>query len=51
MGKGQAPGIEETDGELTAAPTPEQPERGVHFVTTAPTLKPALDGTYCHQKD
>ncbi|XP_077826769.1 seizure protein 6 homolog isoform X11 [Macaca mulatta] len=39
MGKGQAPGIEETDGELTAAPTPEQPERGVHFVTTAPTLK------------
>ncbi|PNI47047.1 SEZ6 isoform 2 [Pan troglodytes] len=39
VGKGQAPGIEETDGELTAAPTPEQPERGVHFVTTAPTLK------------
>ncbi|XP_025774485.1 seizure protein 6 homolog [Puma concolor] len=27
------------DGELTVAPTPEQPERGVHFVTTAPTLK------------
>lgn len=27
------------DGELTAAPTPEQPDRGVHFVTTAPTLK------------
>uniref|UniRef100_A0A8C4LPT4 Seizure related 6 homolog n=1 Tax=Equus asinus asinus TaxID=83772 RepID=A0A8C4LPT4_EQUAS len=39
VGEGQAPGIEETDGELTAAPTPEQPERGVHFVTTAPTLK------------
>ncbi|XP_029783761.1 seizure protein 6 homolog isoform X6 [Suricata suricatta] len=38
-GEGQAPGIEETDGELTVAPTPEQPERGVHFVTTAPTLK------------
>nr|XP_035978011.1 seizure protein 6 homolog isoform X5 [Halichoerus grypus] len=37
--EGQAPGIEETDGELTVAPTPEQPERGVHFVTTAPTLK------------
>ena len=27
------------DEELTVAPTPEQPERGVHFVTTAPTLK------------
>uniref|UniRef100_A0A8I3NCK2 Seizure related 6 homolog n=1 Tax=Canis lupus familiaris TaxID=9615 RepID=A0A8I3NCK2_CANLF len=39
MGEGQAPGMEETDGELTVAPTPEQPERGVHFVTTAPTLK------------
>lgn len=39
MGEGQAPGLEEMDGELTAAPTPEQPERGVHFVTTAPTLK------------
>ncbi|XP_035156813.1 seizure protein 6 homolog isoform X5 [Callithrix jacchus] len=39
MGKGQASGIEEADGELTAAPTPEQPERGIHFVTTAPTLK------------
>ena len=24
---------------MTAAPTPEQPEPGVHFVTTAPTLK------------
>lgn len=39
MGEGQAPGIEETDGEWTVAPTPEQPERGIHFVTTAPTLK------------
>ncbi|XP_054428940.1 seizure protein 6 homolog isoform X7 [Pteronotus mesoamericanus] len=39
MVEGQAPGIEETYGELTAAPTPEQPERGIHFVTTAPTLK------------
>ncbi|ELK01858.1 Seizure protein 6 like protein [Pteropus alecto] len=39
MGEGQAPGLEEMDGELTAAPTPEQPERGVHFITTAPTLK------------
>uniref|UniRef100_G3U3A5 Seizure related 6 homolog n=1 Tax=Loxodonta africana TaxID=9785 RepID=G3U3A5_LOXAF len=39
MGEGQAPGIEETDGELTAAPTPERPERGIHFITTAPTLK------------
>ena len=38
-GEGQAPGLEEMDGELTAAPTPEQPEPGVHFVTTAPTLK------------
>uniref|UniRef100_A0A8C2SBQ0 Seizure related 6 homolog n=1 Tax=Capra hircus TaxID=9925 RepID=A0A8C2SBQ0_CAPHI len=37
--EGQAPGLEETDGELTAAPTPEQPAPGVHFVTTAPTLK------------
>uniref|UniRef100_A0A8C5L3K9 Seizure related gene 6 n=1 Tax=Jaculus jaculus TaxID=51337 RepID=A0A8C5L3K9_JACJA len=39
MGEGPAPGIKETDRELTAAPTPEQPDRGVHFVTTAPTLK------------
>ncbi|XP_055475523.1 seizure protein 6 homolog [Psammomys obesus] len=39
VGEGQAMGIRETDGELTAAPTPEQPDRGVHFVTTAPTLK------------
>ncbi|KAM7067672.1 seizure protein 6 homolog isoform 1-T1 [Molossus nigricans] len=39
MGEGQAPGIQEMDGELTVAPTPEQPERGIHFVTTAPTLK------------
>ncbi|XP_036051151.1 seizure protein 6 homolog [Onychomys torridus] len=38
-GEGQATGIKEMDGELTAAPTPEQPDRGVHFVTTAPTLK------------
>ncbi|XP_037663922.1 seizure protein 6 homolog isoform X6 [Choloepus didactylus] len=35
MGEGQALG----DDELTAAPTPEQPEQAVHFVTTAPTLK------------
>ena len=39
MVEGQAPGMEETYGELTAAPTPDQPERGIHFVTTAPTLK------------
>ncbi|EHB13328.1 Seizure protein 6-like protein [Heterocephalus glaber] len=39
MGERQATGIKERDGELTAAPTPEQPERGVHFITTAPTLK------------
>lgn len=39
MGEGRAPGLEEMDGELTAAPTPEQPERSVHFITTAPTLK------------
>nr|BAA10890.1 seizure-related gene product 6 type 3 precursor [Mus musculus domesticus] len=38
-GEGHATGIRETDGELTAAPTPEQSDRGVHFVTTAPTLK------------
>lgn len=31
--------MEEADGELTVAPTPEQPDHGVHFVTTAPTLK------------
>uniref|UniRef100_A0A8D0UCT3 Seizure related 6 homolog n=1 Tax=Sus scrofa TaxID=9823 RepID=A0A8D0UCT3_PIG len=39
VGKEKAPGLEEMDEELTVAPTPEQPERGVHFVTTAPTLK------------
>ncbi|XP_028353898.2 seizure protein 6 homolog [Physeter macrocephalus] len=39
VGEEQAPGMEETDGELTVNPTPEQPERGIHFVTTAPTLK------------
>ncbi|KAI5935044.1 Seizure protein 6 [Manis javanica] len=38
VGEGQAPGMEEMEGELTVAPTPEQPERGVHFITTAPTL-------------
>ncbi|XP_056675522.1 seizure protein 6 homolog isoform X1 [Monodelphis domestica] len=32
-------GSTETDGEPTVAPTPEQPEGGVHFVSTAPTLK------------
>lgn len=39
MGEGQAPGFQDMDEELTVAPTPEQPEQGVHFVTTAPTLK------------
>ncbi|XP_057630886.1 seizure protein 6 homolog isoform X1 [Chionomys nivalis] len=38
-GEGQATGVKEMDGELTAAPTPEQPDPGIHFVTTAPTLK------------
>nr|XP_034995841.1 seizure protein 6 homolog [Zootoca vivipara] len=33
------PGVSEADGEPTVPPTPDEPEREAHFVTTAPTLK------------
>ncbi|XP_028564502.2 seizure protein 6 homolog isoform X1 [Podarcis muralis] len=32
-------GVSEADGEPTVPPTPDEPEREAHFVTTAPTLK------------
>ncbi|CAI5794669.1 Seizure related 6 homolog [Podarcis lilfordi] len=33
------PGVSEAEGEPTVPPTPDEPEREAHFVTTAPTLK------------